>query len=287
MVTGSFRGFNVVVEPPSIAVVTFDQPDRMNGMTMPMKRDLIEVLAQAQMDETLRVVIFTGSGRAFSAGDDIAAPMDAQDMPDGLVPDIPMGFSTARDHALGTYNGLRTFSQALNKAVRDLDKMTIAAINGAAVQSGMSLALACDFRIASTAARIGSGTLRFGLLPDEGGHYLLLQHLGLSRTLAFLFKNTLAGADEALELGLVNEVVKPDELMPRAMGLAAELADGPQVAMRLLKRSLYRAAETNFESALEDIASKTSVSDRHADAREGIAAFREKRKPNFNAWLSD
>jgi 2-(1,2-epoxy-1,2-dihydrophenyl)acetyl-CoA isomerase len=285
MLTGSFRGFTVSVEDPGIAVVTFNQPDRMNGMTMPMKRDLIEFLAQAQMDETLRVVVFTGTGRAFSAGDDIAAPMNDQNASDGRLPDIPMGFSTAKNHALGTYNGLRTFSQALNKAVRDLDKMTIAAINGAAIQSGMSLALACDFRIASTAARIGSGTLRFGLLPDEGGHYLLLQHLGLARTIEFLFRNTIANADEALALGLVNEVVSPGDLMPRAMSLAKELANGPQVAMRLLKRSLYRAAETDFNAALEDIASKTSVSDQHADAREGIAAFREKRKPVFNAWL--
>jgi len=287
MLTGSFRGFTVAIEPPGIAVVTFNQPDRMNGMTMPMKRDLIEALAQAQMDETLRVVVFTGSGRAFSAGDDIAAPMTDQDAPDGLVPDIPMGFSTARDHALGTYNGLRTFSQALNKAVRDLDKMTVAAINGAAIQSGMSLALACDFRIASTAARIGSGTLRFGLLPDEGGHALLLQHLGLAKTIEFLFKNEIANADRALELGLVNEVVAPEELIPRAMALATELANGPQVAMRLLKRSLYRAADTDFATALEDIASKTATSDRHSDAHEGIMAFREKRKPEFNRWLKD
>lgn len=286
MISGSFRGFTVTVEPPGIAVVTFSQPDRMNGMTMPMKRDLIEALAQAQMDETLRVVVFTGSGRAFSAGDDIAAPMDAQDAPEGLVPDIPMGFSTARDHALGTYNGLRTFSQSLNRAVRDLDKPTIAAINGAAIQSGMSLALACDFRIASTAARIGSGTLRFGLLPDEGGHFLLLQHLGLARTIDFLFRNEIADASRALELGLVNEVVEPDALMPRVMTLARELADGPQVALRLLKRSIYRAADTDFATALEDIASKTAITDRHPDAHEGITAFREKRKPEFNRWLN-
>ncbi len=286
MLSGSFRGFTVSVEPPGIAVVTFNQPDRMNGMTMPMKRDLIEILAQAQMDEALRVVVFTGSGRAFSAGDDIAAPMAAQDAPEGLVPDIPMGFSTARDHALGTYNGLRTFSQALNRAVRDLDKPTIAAINGAAIQSGMSLALACDFRVASTTARIGSGTLRFGLLPDEGGHALLLQHLGLARTIDFLFRNEIADANRALALGLVNEVVAPDALMPRAMMLARELADGPQVALRLLKRSLYRAADTDFATALEDIASKTAVTDRHSDAHEGITAFREKRKPEFNRWLN-
>ncbi len=285
MITGSFRGFTVSLEDPGIAIVTFDQPDRMNGMTMPIKRDLIEMLTQAQMDETLRVLIFTGSGRAFSAGDDIASPMDAQEKSGGLVPDIPTGFSRAKDHALGTYNGLRTFSQALNLAVRNLDKMTIAAINGAAIQSGLSLALCCDFRIASTTARLGSGTLRFGLLPDEGGHHLLLQHLGLARTIEFLFRNEIVEAEEAKRLGLVHDVVPPGDLMSAAMELALELAAGPQVAMRMLKRAVYRAADSNFAEALEDIAIKTTVSDQHADAHEGMTAFREKRAPHFNRWL--
>jgi len=285
MISGSFRGFDVAIEDPGIVVVTFNQPDRMNGMTMPMKRDLIEVVTQAQMNEGVRVVVFTGSGRAFSAGDDIASPMLDQELSDGLTPDIPMGFSTARNHALGTYNGLRTFSQALNLAVRNLDKMTIAAINGVAIQTGLSLALCCDFRIASTTARLGSGTLRFGLMPDEGGHHLLLQHMGLARTIEFLFRNEIVDADEAKRLGLLHDVVPPGDLMGAAMELARELAAGPQVAMRLLKRSVYQAADATFAEALEDIATKTAIGDLHPDAKEGIAAFREKRKAEFNKWL--
>lgn len=284
MITGSFRGFTVTLEDPGIVVVTLDRPERMNGMTMPMKRDLIEIIAQAQMDEAVRVVVFTGTGRAFSAGDDISENMNASETA-MLTPEIPKGFSTAKNHALGTYNGLRTFSQALNLAVRNLDKMTIAAINGVAIQSGFSLALCCDFRIASSAARMGSGTLRFGLLPDEGGHFLLLQRLGLARAIEFLFKNEIVAAEDAQRLGLVNEVVEPEALMPAAMKMARQLAAGPQVAMRLLKRSLYRAADAGFAEAMEDIASKTAITDGHADAREGIAAFREKRKPQFNQWL--
>ncbi len=284
MITGSFRGFTVALEDPGIVVVTFDRPERMNGMTMPMKRDLIETVTQAQMDEAVRVVVFTGTGRAFSAGDDISENMNTTETA-ALTPDIPKGFSTAKNHALGTYNGLRTFSQALNLGVRNLDKMTIAAINGVAIQSGFSLALCCDFRIASSAARMGSGTLRFGLLPDEGGHYLLLQRLGLARAIEFLYRNEIVAAEDAQRLGLVNEVVEPDGLMPAAMKLARELAAGPQVAMRLLKRSLYRAADAGFAEAMEDIASKTAITDGHADAREGIAAFREKRQPQFNEWL--
>lgn len=286
MISGTFRGFDVTIEDPGIVVVTFNQPDRMNGMTMPMKRDLIEVIAQAQMNEAVRVVVFTGSGRAFSAGDDIAAPMTDQEQTGGLTPDIPPGFSTARNHALGTYNGLRTFSQALNLAVRNLDKMTIAAINGVAIQTGLSLALCCDFRIASTTARFGSGTLRFGLMPDEGGHHLLIQHIGLARTIEFLFRNEIIEADEAKRLGLLHDVVPPGDLMGAAMDLARELAAGPQVAMRLLKRSVYQAADATFAEALEDIATKTAIGDLHPDAQEGVNAFREKRTPNFNQWLA-
>ena len=236
--TGEFQGFEVEVEDPGILVITFNRPDRLNGMNAPMKRDLLETLTQAAMEDSVRVVLFTGSGRAFSAGDDISGK-DRGERGEQLVPDIHRG----HDNVLGTINGLRKISQPVNTAIRGMDKLTIAAMNGVAVQTGFSLALSCDFRIASSAARMGSGTLRFGLLPDEGGHYLLLQMMGLPKTIDFLMRNRIVGAADALELGLVHEVVAPDELMPRAMDLARELANGPQVAMRLLKRSLYIAAD--------------------------------------------
>lgn len=281
MQTGSFRGFEAALEPPGIAVVTFNQPERLNGTTPEMKRDLVELLLEAQMDDAVRVVVFTGSGRAFCAGDDITGrPRDAAGAKQ-LTPEIGHGHTSP----ISTYEGLRAISQPLNRAVRDLDKLSVAAINGIAIQTGLSLALACDFRIASTEARLGSGTLRFGFLPDEGGQYLLVQLLGVARTMDFLMRNRIVSAEEALELGLVHEVAPPDELMERALGLARELADGPQVAMRLLKRSVYNAAEMTFTQALDEIAAKTAISDHHADAREGIQAFREKRKPLFNKDL--
>ena len=165
----NLRGFTAEMPPPGIALITFNQPERLNGMTQGMKRDLVELLLQAQMDDSVRVVVFTGSGRAFSAGDDISGRRPPTDGQRELVPEIHGGH---RD-AIGTYEGLRGLSQSLNLAVRNLDKISIAAINGVAIQTGLSLALACDFRIASTQARLGSGTLRFGLLPDEGGQFLL------------------------------------------------------------------------------------------------------------------
>jgi len=285
MQQGNFRGFEVKVEGPGIAVITFNEPDRLNGMTMPMKRDLIETLTQAQMDESVRIVLFTGTGKGFSAGDDISGHGFGNADGKSLVPDIPHGFSTAKNHALGTYDGLRVMSQTLNLAIRNLDKLTIAAINGFAIQTGLSLALSCDFRIAAKEAKMGSATLRFGLQPDEGGHYLLIQLMGVAKTMDFLMRKRIVTGKEALELGLVHEVCEQDELLDRAMLLAEELANGPQVAMRLLKRSIYNAADMTFEHSLDDIATKTAISDLQEDAKEGIAAFREKRPAKFNAWL--
>ncbi|HEV8574546.1 MAG TPA: enoyl-CoA hydratase-related protein [Dehalococcoidia bacterium] len=278
MEVGNFRGFEASLDGTGIVLITFNQPDRLNGMTQGMKRDLLEVLTEAQMDDAVRVIVVTGSGKAFSAGDDISGRPLAGTNARGLVPEIGRGHSDP----IGTYSALRTISQRLNTAVRDLDKLSIAAINGFAIQTGFSLALSCDFRIASEDARLGSGTLRFGLMPDEGGQYLLVQLLGVAKTMDFLMRNRIVTGKEAYELGLVHEVVPADQLMDRALELARELAEGPQVAMRMLKRSIYNAAETSFAQALDDIAARTAVTDHHPDAREGIAAFREKRKAHFN-----
>jgi len=281
MNAGNFRGFEVAVHDPGIACIIFNQPERLNGMTHHLKRDLVETLLQAQMDDSIRVVVFTGSGRAFSAGDDISGRPVGDDKAEAFVPDIFGG----HHNATGTYNGLRAFSQPLNIAVRNLDKLSISAINGVAIQTGFSLALASDFRIASEEAKMGSATLRFGLLPDEGGQYLLVQMMGVAKTIDFLMRKRIVSAQEALELGLVHEVVPAGELMDRAMELARELADGPQASMRMLKRSIYNAAEMTFAQSLDEIASKTAVTDHHPDAAEGMRAFREKRKPRFNQWL--
>lgn len=281
MDTGNFRGFEVAMHDPGIAVITFNEPERLNGFTQECKRDLVETLLQAQMDDRVRVVVITGTGRAFCAGDDLSGrrPADRQ----GLVPKIHGG----HHNAIGTYEGLRHISQPVNWAVRNLDKLCIAAVNGIAIQTGLSLALACDFRIAAREARLGSATLRFGLLPDEGGQYLLVQLMGVAKTMDFLMRKRIVSAAEAFELGLVHEVVDGSELMDRTMALATELANGPQVSMRLLKKSVYNAAEMTFAHSLDEIAAKTAISDHHPDAREGVAAFREKREPRFNAWIEE
>ena len=281
MDNGSYTGFDVNVEKPGIAWIEFNEPERLNGMNSGKKRDLIEILTQAQMDNAVRVVVFIGTGRGFCAGDDLKAYSTRERDDQALMPPISPGHDTP----LGTYDGLRQISQALNVAVRNLDKLSIAAINGYAIQTGLSLALSCDFKVAARDARMGSATLRFGLLPDEGGQYLLVEHMGVARTLDFVMRKRIVTADEALALGLVNEVVEGDALREHVRNLALELSEGPQVSQRLLKRSVYQAAELSWSQALDEIASKTAISDHHPDSREGVAAFRERRDPHFNEWL--
>lgn len=282
MRTGEFTGFEVAVRDPGIAWIRFNTPERLNGFTQAIKRDLIETILQAQMDHAVRVLVITGEGRAFCAGDDISG-QDKGIGGDALTAPIPHG----HDNPIGTYEGLRHLSQTVNLALRNCDKIAIAAINGVAIQTGMTLALACDFRIAAQSARIGSATLRFGLLPDEGGQYLCVQLMGVAKTMDFFINKRIVGAAEALELGLLHEVVANDALEDRVMALATDIANGPQVATRMLKRSVYNAADMTFEQSLDEIAAKTAVTDHHPDAREGGLSFREKRAPQFNAWLDE
>jgi 2-(1,2-epoxy-1,2-dihydrophenyl)acetyl-CoA isomerase len=280
MDVGTYTGFKVTMEDPGIVVVTFNQPEKLNASNQWIKRDLVETINQVQMEDEARILVITGEGRGFMAGDNIAHDAGYH-AGTARVPDIFHG----HHNPSGTYNSLRFISQAINVAVRTLDKLSIAAVNGYAIQTGMSLALSCDFRVAAESAKLGSATLRFGLLPDEGGQFLLVQLLGVAKAMDFLMRKRIVSAREALELGLVHEVAPDDQLMARTMELATELANGPQVAMRMLKRSIYNAAELTFGQALDEIASKTAVTDHHPDAIEGMQAFNEKRAPRFNRWL--
>jgi 2-(1,2-epoxy-1,2-dihydrophenyl)acetyl-CoA isomerase len=278
-IEGTYQGFEVEIRDPGIAVITFTEPARLNAMGSGTRRDVVEVLNIAQLDDAVRVVVFTATGRGFLAGvsNQNRAPGDPT-----LVPPIP----THEHVPVDLYGRLRLHAQELPRTVRRLDKFSIAAVNGFAIQLGLSLVLACDFAIASRSAQLGSATLRMGWQPDEGGHWLLVEHLGVKRTLDFLMHKRIVDGEEAARLGLVNECVEDDRLMERTMELATELANGPQVSMRLLKRAVYNAASLTFDQAGDDIASKTAISDFHRDAVEGAPAFFAREPAHFNKWLT-
>ena len=282
VVEGTYQGFDVAVREPGVAIVTFRHEERLNAMSAGARQDLVNVLDRAQLDEAVRVVVFTATGRGFVAGVNNRSSGRASGPEDPtLVPPVP----SHRHEPIELYSRLRLHAQELPRAIRRLDKLTISAVNGFAIQLGLSIVLASDFAIAARSAQLGSATLRMGWLPDEGGHWLLVEHLGVKRALDFVMRRRIVSAEEAAELGLVTEVVDDDELMPRALALAEELASGPQVAMRLLKRAVYNAAHLTFDQAGDEIAAKTAISDFHLDALEGRTAFYARQAVVFNKWL--
>jgi len=278
VIEGSYQGLTVTIRPPGIATITLEHPERLNAMSFGQRRDLMELLVLAQLDDEVRVVLITATGRGFLAGVNNAGGGDEEPT---LVPGRP----PAKHEPVNLYGQLVTHAQDPVRTIRRLDKITIAAVNGYAIQLGLSIVLACDFAVAARSAQLGSATLRMGWQPDEGGHWLLVQHLGVKRALDFLLRKRIVSAEEAQQLGLVNEVVDDESLMDRSLELADELARLPQVAARLLKKAVYNAAHLTFDQAGDDIATKTAISDFHQDAIDGAPAFREKRPAVFNRWL--
>jgi 2-(1,2-epoxy-1,2-dihydrophenyl)acetyl-CoA isomerase len=282
MTSGSYQGFDVTVSDAGVATFVFTHPERLNAMSIGTRRDLIEVLELAQLDDSVRVIVITGTGRGFCAGAYLGRDLGDEEVEDPtLVPAV----GAKRWVPVNAQAQLRLYAQDLARTVRRIDKVTIAAVNGFAIQLGLSLALACDYVIAADSAKLGSATLRMGYLPDEGGPWLLIQHMGVKRALDFVLRSRIVSASEAHELGLVTEVVPKESLMDHATALAEELARGPQVAMRLLKRAVYNAAELTFDQAGEDIALRTGISDFHPDAENGFKALSDPDGPRFNAWL--
>jgi enoyl-CoA hydratase/carnithine racemase len=260
VIEGSYQGFDVTLRD-GVGVLTFGHPERMNAISPGAKRDLCQLLALAQFDDDLRVLVLTGTGRAFVAGTDNAR---ANPEPPTLAAEIPMG-TRAQVTLVGR---LATLAQEPVRALRRFDKCTIAAVNGFAIHLGLSIAMACDFTLAGRAARFGSATLRMGWQPDEGGHWLLVERLGTKGALDFLLRKRIVGADEALRLGIADEVVDDDDLMARALALAGELAAIPPTSARLLKRAVHNATQLTFEQAADDIAAKAAIIELHDHAEQ-------------------
>jgi enoyl-CoA hydratase/carnithine racemase len=232
-----------------------------------MVHEILKALADARDDDEIRVVIITGQGKGFCAGGDISRDFQ-----------YPARY---RGHRLESMLEMRENMHVLIRFLDRFDKPVIAAVNGAAVAGGLTLALACDFRIAAESAKLGDTSLKFGLIPDEGGAYFFPRFMGLDRALKMSLLSEVYTAREALELGLVTEVAADDRLMTRARELAARLAEGPPIAIRITKRMMYKQRAMQLDNALEDAAMATLVANYTEDVKEGTAAFHEKRRPQF------
>lgn len=250
-----------------VATITLNRPAKLNAYSEVMVHEIISALSDARDHDEVRAVIITGTGRGFCSGGDISR--------DFQYP------SRYRGHRMEAMLEMRENMHQLVTLLRRFDKPAVAAINGAAVAGGLTLALCCDFRIAAESARLGDTSLKFALIPDEGGAYLFPKYMGLQNALKMSLFSEVYSASQAQELGLVTKVVPDDELMPTARQWAESLADGPPIAIRITKRMMYKQETMSLDNALEDAALAVMVTNYSEDVKEGTAAFHEKRKPNF------
>jgi 2-(1,2-epoxy-1,2-dihydrophenyl)acetyl-CoA isomerase len=250
-----------------VATITLNRPAKLNAYSETMVHEILAALADARDDDEVRVVILTGTGRGFCAGGDISRDFQ-----------YPARY---RGHRLESMLEMRENMHALIRFLTRFDKPVIAAINGAAVAGGLTLALVCDFRIACESARLGDTSLKFALIPDEGGAYFFPRFMGMDRALKMSLLSEVYPARKALELGLVTEVVPDAELMTAAGALANRLAEAAPLAVRVTKRMMYKQRGMDLDNALEDAAMATLVVNYTDDVKEGAAAFHEKRKAEF------
>ncbi|MDX2034182.1 MAG: enoyl-CoA hydratase-related protein [Blastocatellia bacterium] len=250
-----------------VATITLNRPDKLNAYSEVMVHEMLSALADARDDDAIRAVILTGAGRGFCSGGDIS--VDFQ---------YPARY---RGHKMESMLEMRENMHQLVTFLQRFDKPTIAAVNGPAVAGGLTLALCCDFRIAAESARLGDTSLKFALIPDEGGAWLFPRFMGLQNAMRMSLFSEVYPARRAQELGLVTEVVPDDKLMAVAREWAARLADGPPIAIRITKRMMYKQERMEMDHALEDAALGTMVVNYCEDVKEGTAAFHEKRKPVF------
>jgi 2-(1,2-epoxy-1,2-dihydrophenyl)acetyl-CoA isomerase len=248
-----------------IATLTLNRPDRLNALGGTLRDDLLHAVTAAAADLEVRVIVLTGAGKGFCAGGDVKAMDEAR--ASGQERPLMDKVAPLRDRVL--------------LAMRDAPQPIIAAVNGAAAGAGMNLALACDIRLASTAAKFSQAFVRRGLHPDWGGTYFLPRIAGMAAACELIFTGDVIDATEALRLGLVSRVVAPDELLPATHDLARRIAAGPPVAIRLARRALYRNAEADLRTSLEFETFAQNACLDTDDAREGIRAFVEKRAPVF------
>jgi 2-(1,2-epoxy-1,2-dihydrophenyl)acetyl-CoA isomerase len=242
----------------AVLTITLNRPDVLNALNGAMHKALGAALKEARTDD-VRAVVVTGAGRGFCVGQDIKEF--------GEMPDVA--------------EGLRERYHPNVRALRELEKPVLAAVNGPAAGAGLSLACACDLRIAADDATFVPAFINIGLVPDSGGTFFVTRLLGYARAFEWLCSGRRLTAAEAHAWGLVSEVVESDRLPARAAELAAELAALPTRGLGMTKRLLDRAAGAALDEQLEREAQLQSAATQTEDFREGVTAFLEKRKPKF------
>lgn len=258
---------NLTVERDGqIAIVTLNRPEKLNAIDRALHLEMMAVCRELRDDDAVRVVIFTGAGRGFCSGADLTADRSRPD-------------SSSRGDRLDEYNWVGR--QAL-MIYRELDKPTIAAVNGVAAGAGMGLALACDLRVGCENTRFKTVFIERSLSPDSGLSWFLPRIVGVSRAMDLVYTSRSVGADEAWRLGLLDRMTSAENLLSEAKELARQIAFWPPVAMQMSKRALQRGLDADLEDQLQ-YETHSIVFARRAphDVAEAAASFRERRPPVF------
>ncbi|HTT33820.1 MAG TPA: enoyl-CoA hydratase [Methylomirabilota bacterium] len=247
-----------------IATLVMNRPDRLNALNTDLSTSLNAALGRVAEDESVRVVVITGGGRAFCAGGDLSA--------------IGKGRAAGATQELEPI--LRSGMQAVLK-IRTMPQPVIAAVNGPAAGAGMNIALAADIRIAAEDATFGQNFAKVGLFPDYGGTYFLPQLVGPAKAAELFYTGDMIDAKTALDLGIVNKVVPAAQLEAEVNLLAQKIAEGPPVAIRAVKKCLFGRGKEKLMEALEHEVQEQMRCFFSEDCSEGIRAFFEKRLPKF------
>lgn len=251
-----------------IATLTMNRPESRNALSDPEQwHEFVSHCEAITADASIRAVILTGAGPAFCAGGNVKHMRDRQGIAAGSPYDIR--------------NTYRTGIQRIPLALYNLEVPTIAAVNGPAIGAGLDLACMCDFRIASTQARFAESFVKLGIVPGDGGAWLLQRAIGQQKAYEMALTGDTIDAQEALACGLVLRVAEPDQLMSEARMLARRIAANPAHALRLTKRLLREAQHSRLDSLLELSATMQALSHHTADHQEAVNAFLEKRPPRF------
>jgi 2-(1,2-epoxy-1,2-dihydrophenyl)acetyl-CoA isomerase len=246
-----------------VARITLNRPDKLNALTDEMLAALADALKGAARDPQVRCLVVTGSGRGFCAGQDLGAVGARGDNDDGF-----------RAHLEHTYN-------RVIRSIRTVEKPVVGAVNGVAAGAGASLALACDLRIAAEHAQFIQSFVGVGLVPDSGATWILPRLVGYARAYELAITAERLTAQEALAWGAVNRVVPADGFEEEVQRYALRIASGPTKAMGLTKRAMNRAMTSTLDEALAYEARLQEIAGDTEDHREGVAAFLEKRSPEF------
>ncbi|MBR0900872.1 enoyl-CoA hydratase/isomerase family protein [Bradyrhizobium tropiciagri] len=258
----------------SLMIITLNRPDRLNAYTGTMGAEIADAFQRADEDDDIRAIIVTGAGRAFCAGADVSGGAKS--------------FDTSGSHGAGVFASAGQRSGRFVEAIFNCRKPSIAAINGGAVGVGITMTLPMDIRIAARGAKIGFIFARRGLVPEAGSAWFLPKLVGLPQSLRWCLSGRTFDADEALKGGLVSEVVEPEALLDRARQIAHEMtAETSAVSVALTRQMLWRFAGAPDPFELLAIDKPMSVErGGHADVREGVQSFIEKRKPAFPGKVS-